>query len=403
MPGRPLEGIRVIELAEHGFVPAGAAALADWGADVVKLEKPSGDALRAIAAQGLVPKAGEFEYLVEIANRNKRGLGLDLRVPEGRALLDRLVAGADVFITNQLPKVLRKYRIEPKDLLAVNPRLVYARGHGQGQRGPESEVGGFDGVSFFARAGIAHMLTPEGASQVVGSRPAFGDFPSGAQLAGGIAAALVKVLRTGEGVTVDLSLLASGIWQLAPDLAYASYTGHAPPKVGSAPATSSPLVGTYRTRDGRFLGLVMIEEARYWPLLCRALDHEEWTGDARFATPEERAANRDALHALIVETFTSGSLAHWEERLLAEGCVFSKYASPEEVLRDPQVELNGYLPAHPTIAGARVPATPQQFDDQPVELRRPAPRLGEHSDELLRELGLADTEVAALRACGAVV
>ncbi len=400
MPG-PLAGIKVLEFAEHGFVPSGAAALADWGADVVKLEKPEGDALRGVMAMGLVEKTGDFDYVVEIANRNKRNVCLDLRVPEGRELFDRLVAWADVFITNQLPKVLRKYRVEPGDLFPVNPRLVYARGHGQGQRGPDSEAGGFDGVSYWARAGIAHMLTAPGAP-LVGSRPAFGDFPSGLHLAGGIAAALVQTLRTGKGITVDVSLLASGIWQLAPDIAATSWLGRAPRKTDTAKALASPLVASYLTSDERHLQLVMLEERRYWPNLCRALGREDLVEHPDYATPEQRSANRERLYEIFREAIRGAPLHHWAPRLAQEGCVFARFATPEEVLVDPQVEANGYLMAHPRHPGARIPATPQQFDGRPAELRRPAPGRGEHTDEVLLEIGLAPAEIAKLRELRAI-
>ena len=397
----PLEGIKVLEFAEHGFVPSGAAALADWGADVVKLEKPEGDALRSVMAQGLVEKTGDFDYVVEISNRNKRNVCLDLRVPEGRELFDRLVAWADVFITNQLPKVLRKYRVEPGDVFAVNPRIVYARGHGQGTRGPDAEAGGFDGVSYWARAGIAHMLTAPG-SPLVGSRPGFGDFPSGLHLAGGIAAALVKMLRTGMGMTVDVSLLAAGIWQLAPDIAATSYLGHAPRKTDTAKVLASPLVASYLTADERHLQLVMLEERRYWPNLCRALGLEHLVEHPDYATPEKRHENRVELYDVFREAIRGEPLEHWLPRLAREGCVFAKFSTPEEVLVDPQVEANGYLMAHPLYPGARIPATPQQFDSRPSELRRPAPKKGEHTDEVLREIGLAQAEIAKLREVQAV-
>jgi len=398
----PLEGVKVVELAEHGFVPAAAAALADWGANVVKLEKPGGDALRSVMAQGLIEPTDRFNYVVEIANRNKRNLCLDLAVPEGRALLDRLVAWADVFITNQLPKVLRKYRIEAEDLFRVNPRLVYARGHGQGQRGPDAEAGGFDGVSYFARAGLAHMLTPTGAPSIVGSRPALGDFPTGVQLAGGIAAALVKSLRTGQGVKVDVSLLAGGIWQLGPDLAYASYAGREPKKQRQGGPVATPLVATHKTRDDRFLSFSMLQEERYWPRVCRALGLEAWLADPDYATPELRARRAQEIHAEFGRRIASQPLAHWQERLSECECVFARYANPVEVLSDPQVLANGYLPAHPTIPGARLPATPQQFDDQPVRIRRGAPARGEHSEEVLREIGLGPGEIAALHEAAAI-
>jgi len=400
--GLPLEGVKVVDVSEHGFVPSAAATLADWGADVVKVEKPAGDALRSIMKNGLVNDAGAFDFCVEIANRNKRGISIDLKQAEGRALLDRVIVWADVFITNQLPKVLRKLRLEAADVFAVNPGIVYARGHGQGQLGPEAEDGGFDGVSYWARAGIAHMLTPEGAEAVVGSRPALGDHPSGAQLAGAIAAALVKSLRTGVGVKVDLSLLASGIWALGPDLAFTSYMGNEPPRTQNDRRSSSPLVGGYRTSDRRQLQLVMLNDDVYWPRVCRSIGLDELIDDARYDTLEKRIANNAELRERFQAVFGSKPLVHWKERLRAEACIFSNAASPVEVLQDPQVSSNGYLPEHPVIAGARLPATPAQFDDQPIEIRRAAPSIGEHTDEVLAEIGLTASEIEELRSRGAV-
>jgi crotonobetainyl-CoA:carnitine CoA-transferase CaiB-like acyl-CoA transferase len=400
MAGLPLEGIRVVEVAEQGFVPACAATLADWGADVIKVERPEGDPLRQVMPNGLVDSAGEFNYPVEVANRNKRDVAIDLKHPEGRALLDRLVAGADVFITNQLPKVLRKLRLEPEDIFRLNPRIVYARGHGQGQKGPDAEAGGFDGVSYWARGGLAHMITPPGAAGVAMQRPALGDHPSGMQMAGGIAAALVKVLRTGKGVKVDLSLLAGAVWALGPDLAYTSFRGKEPPR--DKPRRASPLVGSYATSDQRWLMLVMLNDEAYWPAVCRVLGHEEWIADPRFDSQAKRIASTDELGALFRAAFAAQPLAHWEKRLAEHGCVFSKFANPVEVLQDPQVLANGYMPEHPRIRGARIPATPVQFDDQPIALRRPAPGTGEHTDEILTEAGLAAAEIARLRGLGAI-
>src|SRR6185437_8248157 len=180
-----LDGVRVVEVAEHGFVPSAAAVLAEWGADVVKVERPSGDPLRAIQGMGLVADTGDFNFLFEQFNRNKRGVSIDLRTDDGRATLDRLLEWADVFITNFLPSARTKLRIQPEDVWAVNPRLVYARGHGQGQRGPDADQGGFDAVSYWSRGGIGHMLTPPDGPFIM-QRGAMGDAPSGALLAGGV-------------------------------------------------------------------------------------------------------------------------------------------------------------------------------------------------------------------------
>ena len=163
----PLSGIKVLDFSEHGFVPSAAAVLADWGADVIKLERPEGDPMRQIISQGLVADADGYDYLFQLVNRNKRGVSMDVLAPDGRAVFERLVRWADVYVTNQLPRVRRKLRTEPEDLFALNPRLVVARGHGQGQRGDGAEQGGFDAVSFWSRGGVAHMLTDPNSAPLV--------------------------------------------------------------------------------------------------------------------------------------------------------------------------------------------------------------------------------------------
>src|SRR3954454_8363085 len=241
-----LDGVRVVEVAEHGFVPSGAAILAEWGADVVKVERVTGDPLRGIQAMGLVADTGDFNFLFEQFNRNKRGIALDLRDERGRAVLDRLLESADVFITNFLPSAREKLRLRPDDIWAVNPRVVCAIGSGQGLRGPDAELGGFDAVSFWARGGIGHMLTPQG-GPLVQPRGAFGDAPSGAYLAGGVAAALFQRERTGKATVVDVSLLGAAVWTLSVDLVPTSILGvdPVPHKPGGSLATV--LVGSYRT------------------------------------------------------------------------------------------------------------------------------------------------------------
>lgn len=184
-------------------------------------------------------------------------------------MFERLVGWADVYITNQLPRVRRKLRTEPADLSAVNPRLVYAKGHGQGQAGPDAEAGGYDGVSYWARGAVAHLLTSADADEPITQRPAIGDIPAGMFLAGAICAGLVHMLRTGTGVVVDTALLHAAAWTLGPDLAYASLTGDQIPMTGSGPR--SPLTYPYRTSDRRFVNLMMLDEARYWAQACRAV------------------------------------------------------------------------------------------------------------------------------------
>ncbi|MBV8980913.1 MAG: CoA transferase, partial [Acidimicrobiia bacterium] len=315
----PLSGIKVLEFSEHGFVPSAVAALADFGADVVKIERPQGDAMRRTIASGMVASPGGYDYLFQLVNRNKRGIVVDVEMPAGREVFERLVKWAEIYVTNQLPRVRRKLSTEPADLFALNPRLVYARGHGQGQRGEDAEAGGFDAVSFWARGGLAHVLTDPSAARPAQQRPATGDIPTGMFFAGGICAALVHTIRTGQGIVVDTSLLNGATWTLGPDLAYASLTGQQLP--ASVDASRSPLTRQYRTADGRWVTLMMIDEARYWAQTCRALGLDELTG--RYPDAGTRLAGRDEIAARINAVISGRERAELEARLRAEGCIYS--------------------------------------------------------------------------------
>jgi crotonobetainyl-CoA:carnitine CoA-transferase CaiB-like acyl-CoA transferase len=305
-----------------------------------------------------------------------------------------------VYVTNQLPRVRRKLRTEPADLFAVNPRLVFAKGHGQGQRGPDADAGGFDSVSFWSRGGVGHVLTAPDADQPVGQRPAQGDAPSGMFLAAGVCAALVHVARTGEGIVVDTSLLSGAVWTLAPDLAYASITGADPPRTRAAPADRSPLVSHHQTADGRWLSLGMLDEDRYWAPACRALGLPGLVDE--LPTPAARAAQRERVFSQFRDAIATRTRDEVEAALRAEGCIFSFLASPPEVLDDPAVVANGYAAEHPVHPTLRLAAAPAQFDDELPKVRGPAPGIGEHSREILTELGFADDAIERLVADGVV-
>ena len=395
-----LDGIRVVELAEHGFVPSCAAILGDWGADVVKVERPTGDPLRAIMGAGFVADTGDFNFLWELYNRNKRGIALDLRVPEGRTAFDRLITDADVFITNFLPTARAKLRTNPEDLWAVNPRLVYAKGHGQGQQGPDADEGGFDSVSYWSRGGVGHMLTPA-AGPMIMQRGAMGDAPSGAMLAGGIAAALFQRERTGTGMVVDVSLLNFAVWQLSVDLTATTVLRTEPEKMGEGTVRSNPLVGAYRTADDRWLMLGMLDDPRHWAPACRAFGFPELIDDPRYVDTAARAAHAEELHKIVHDAIASRTLDELRTALGAEDTIFSALASPLEVIDDPQVTANGYLAPHPTHPTARLACAPMQFGDEQTTIRRGAPAIGEHTDEVLTEAGFTADEIAALRSAGA--
>ncbi len=399
----PLEGVNILELAEYAFVPTCAAVLGEWGAEVVKVERLTGDPGRRDMRSGTMGQVAGYNSSWNQYNRNKRVVALDLTSPEGRAALDRLVDWADVFVTSFRPQARRKLRLEPDDLWAVNPSLVYARGHGHGVRGPDAEEGGFDAVSYFARSGLNYMLSfSEGPP--VGQRGAMGDGPSGLSLAGGIAAALYRTARTGQPMVVDVALLAFGMFQLSSDLASTSADGADPTRrSGGGMASPNPLTGTYVTVDGRHIQPVMLDAARFWGQMCRALGLHELAEDPAYGDASAIMERSGEIRQIYAEAFASMTMAEAEAALSAEGCIFSKVATPSEALVDPQSVANGYTQPHPDHPTAQLVSSPVQFDENPGRLvRTPTTTIGGDTDDVLAEVGFTAEEIAALRSASAI-
>src|SRR5580698_8299841 len=247
-----MEGVRVLEVAEHTFVPAVSALLADWGADVIKIEPiERGDAMRGLAATGVVSITGDVHALLEHSNRGKRSLALDLTTDEGLDILYKLVATADVFLINKLPRVRKKLKIELEDIRAHNPNIIYVAGTGAGERGPDANKGGYDFLSYWCRAGSAMGSTPTDVDFMCGQPgPGYGDSIGGMTIAGGILGALFHRERTGEALPVDVSLLGVGMWAMSPAIALSlqrDMPWRPGPSSGGGGGPANPLVGTYRT------------------------------------------------------------------------------------------------------------------------------------------------------------
>jgi crotonobetainyl-CoA:carnitine CoA-transferase CaiB-like acyl-CoA transferase len=402
-----MSGIRVVEVASWTYVPVAGAVLAEWGADVIKIEHPEmGDPQRGLAAMGLIPTGpGGVSHMVELPNRGKRSVGLDLKTEEGRALLLKMCENADVFLTNFRPAARAKLGIDVEHIRAVNPNIIYVRGSGHGQRGPESERGGYDGCTFWGRGGAADIVSdPEADYPVNQPGPAFGDVIGGLTIAGGISAALFHREKTGEPVVVDNSLLATAMWATGATSLAAGLFGFDRMPRGDRKQMPNPIVGMYRTSDRRFLSLVMLESDRYWGDLVTRMGHPELENDPRFVDAAARAANCAECITLLDQYFGEKTFAEWKEILAEAKGVWAPVQSPAELLEDPQAIANGYIREIEANSGTvfRIIASPLQFDETPPDLTR-APEHGEHTDEVLLELGYDMDQIMEMKIKGAIL
>jgi crotonobetainyl-CoA:carnitine CoA-transferase CaiB-like acyl-CoA transferase len=403
MSEQPFAGVRVVELAQWVFVPVAGALLADWGAEVVHVEPKEGDPYRGLVSQGIGAERGAVNLSLALANRGKRSLALDIRRQEGIAVLHRLLESADVFLTSLRPRALRRAGLDADELTRRYPALVYARGHGYGFRGPDADQAGYDATAFWARGGMAHILTPPERDYPISQRGAMGDRNGALALAFGVAAALLKRSRTGAGSVVDVSLLAAAMWTLSSDLLAALGGNEPTPSSGRGP-TVNPLVGMYRTKDGRHIQLVFLQPDRYWPEFCRVIGRPDLVGDARFADLAARRENAEACVAELDRAFAMRTFEEWKTILADLDAPWAPVQSVSELLDDPQVEANGYI-GDVVVDGEtayRLPAVPVQLDGHPPALRR-APEHGEDTESLLLESGYDWEQIASLKEAGVIL
>jgi crotonobetainyl-CoA:carnitine CoA-transferase CaiB-like acyl-CoA transferase len=399
-----LEGIRVLEVAQYVFVPIATGVLSEWGAEVIKIEHPvTGDAYRGLRSSGALAVSGPVNYAIQHANRGKKSVGIDLANPEGRKVLDLLIAEADVFVTNMLPGVRQRLHIEVEDVRKANPKIIYARGSALGVHGPEAKQGGFDSSIFWARTGAGLGATPQGGQfPSPMPSPAFGDTLGGLVLAGGIAAAIAGRERTGDPSIVDLSLLGLGCWGMGSAVAGSLQAGTPWASMERVPATNA-LAGNYRTSDGRFISITLLKGFYEWAELCRSLDRPDLVSDARFDTPDKFVENTQHCVALLDEIFGSETLEEWCRRLADFKGVWSPFQNSLEIAADRQTVANGHVQDVDMGDGSalKLVANPIQFDEEPNKVRR-APEAGEHTEEALLDLGIAWDEIAALKRKGAI-
>jgi crotonobetainyl-CoA:carnitine CoA-transferase CaiB-like acyl-CoA transferase len=383
VPG-PLTGIRVVELGVWVAAPAAGGILADWGADVVKIEPPTGDPARLFGRMLQIESGVNPPF--EMDNRSKRSIVLDLDTDEGLRVAFELLAEADVFVTNVRPAALRRLGLDFDVVADRNPRLVYGLITGYGMAGPDADRAAYDVAAFWARAGLADLLTRPGDTPPF-QRGGMGDHSVGMTLAAAVCAALVARQQTGTGQLVSTSLYRQGAYTVSFDLNTLLLTGQQV-AIGQRESMGNPCMNNYAAGDGRRFWIVGLQGDRHWPALCRAVGRTDWLDDARFARARDRAANASTLIAELDALFATKPLDEWAEVFAAEPDFFwAPVNSIEDVLADDQFHAAGgvvYVPDGESTQA--MVATPADFGGTPWKPRSVAPALGEHTEEILAEL-----------------
>jgi crotonobetainyl-CoA:carnitine CoA-transferase CaiB-like acyl-CoA transferase len=388
----PLSGIRVIDCGTYIAGPAAAVVLSDFGAEVIKIERPPhGDPYRYLSLVPGMPVSPLF-YCWILDDRNKKSVALDLNDSAAREALLKLVTEADVFITNYQPPLAKKFRVEYDDLAQVNPRLIYGFLTGYGLSGQETDKPGYDLTAYWARSGMMSYMHNADAEPVP-SPPGFGDHPTAMSLFAGIMLGLYRRAITGQGMNVTTSLMANGAWSNACAIQAALVGAEFLPR-RTRTTTANPIVNHYVTRDQRRFITCCLDPRKDWPNLCRALDHPEWIEDTRFATPQVRRANGPVLVAMIDAVVALKDMAEWTDIFSRHDVIWGPVPRTEEVIADAQMEANGvFAEIEP---GLRTVANPLSVAGVEKVKPRMAPKVGQHTVEVLESLGYSQAAIADL-------
>jgi crotonobetainyl-CoA:carnitine CoA-transferase CaiB-like acyl-CoA transferase len=394
-----LEGLKVVELATYIAAPGAGGIMADWGAEVVKIEPPKGDPMRQFFDS--LGSDQTSNPVFELDNRGKRGVVLDIGKPEGREAVLKLVRGADIFLTNVRPEGLKRAGLDWETLRLENPRLIYCSLTGYGLQGPDADKPGMDVAAFWSRAGVGAITAPKGVEPFP-IRTGMGDHITSLATVSAILAAVVERGRTGVGRLVETSLMRAGVYAIGSDMAIQLRLG----KLASTRPREQavqPLANFFRTADGRWVNILVRQGGADWPRIAAAAGKPQLVDDPRFASNRSRRENTAALVAELDEGFGALPFEEVARRLNESDITWGPYQTPREVVQDPQARAAGCFVETPDGEGGSftAPAGPARFpgaDDGP---KGPAPQLGEHTAEVLAELGYSNAEIEAMKAAGA--
>ncbi|MCW2516729.1 MAG: carnitine dehydratase [Mycobacterium sp.] len=403
-----MEGVRVLEVAQFTFVPAAGAILADWGADVIKVEHPvRGDTQRGFVNMGGLQLDPNRHPLIEHPNRGKRSVGIDVSTPEGQEVLYEIAKSSDVFLTNFMPAVRQRHKFDVEHIRAANPDIIYARGSAYGDKGPERDIGGFDGTAFWTRSGVGHALTPEGLGGALPQGiPAFGDSIGGMNIAGGISAALFHRERTGETAEIDVSLLSTAWWAAGASVTQGMETGQTmrAPMPNSAAPSVNPFLGNYETSDGGTINLCIVSPTGYIRDAFEHLGLGDAADDDRFRDVMPLIENADAAAELIRQAIRSKPFEYWREHLKTMKGQWAPFQSLVDLGSDEQAIANDMIVEVEAADGGapfKVVRGPVQFNHEPLETTR-APQASEHTEIVLVEMGIEWDRIEKLKDSGAI-
>jgi crotonobetainyl-CoA:carnitine CoA-transferase CaiB-like acyl-CoA transferase len=399
-----LDGVKIVELGHWVAVPSACAILADWGAEVIKIENPGvGDALRGMKSIEGVALQNHVMPVFEVLNRGKQGLGVNLRIKQGKEIVYRLVERSDVFATNFQPRVLKKLGMDYEKLSRLNSRLIYATLTGYGEVGEDKEKPGYDYAAFWARGGLMSKLcAPDGSPP--SHRPGIGDNITSMCITSGILAALWAREQSGKGQKVTFSLYQTAVWVMNQDIQVALTKGKEIPNIERRRA-KNPLWNSYQTSDGRWIQLAMMQSERFWPEFCAAIERPELQNDSRFDSDGKREKNNELLVSIISEVFAAKDLGEWMEILDRHGLVNSMAQTVTEITEDPQAVQNNFFDRldHPNAGEIRLVASPVKFSHAGASAKGPAPQVGQHTEEILLEAGYSWEEITRLKDQGAII
>jgi crotonobetainyl-CoA:carnitine CoA-transferase CaiB-like acyl-CoA transferase len=402
MANGPLAGIKVIEISTFQQGPVAGMRLGDLGADVIKIEPREGDParrhIRTIEAEFGVKG---YNYYFEHANRNKRGIVLDMKNKEGMEIFLKLIDSADVFLNNMSIGAPIRLGIGPEDLLARNPRLIFAQASGWGRKGPAANSLSFD-YTGIARSGLMMAAGEDGTPPCM-ILPGLGDELGGLVCAWAVSLALFARERTGKGQVVDTSLMGSMVAMIGHLMSGTAMLQQEFPRFVRT-NMGNPLYNHYRCKDNKWLAIAHLDPDRWWARVCGALGVDSLVSDPRFSTFAARSANRKELIAIFDAIFAGKTREEWMRILEEHGCIYTAIQSISDVVNDPQVLANDYMIDidHPAYGSLRTMGFPWSFSDTPASWTRKAPELGEHTDEVLLEIGYSKEEIAKFRKEGAV-